>query len=70
MIVRISRGRLEPAQSALANELPRDGEASLQLALAARPRLIDYYVAIEADARVMVNVSNRDLARIIHGGGG
>jgi heme-degrading monooxygenase HmoA len=57
LIVRISRGRFDPARAARITELLREGEGALRPALAAMPGLIDYYVAIESDAGVMVNVS-------------
>jgi len=57
MIIRVSRGRFDPAQSDAIAALLREGEATLVPALRAMDGLLDYYVALDSAAGVMVNIS-------------
>ena len=57
MIVRISKGRFDPARADEVEALLRTGEATLRPAIAALGGLVHYYVAVDREQAFMTNVS-------------
>ena len=57
MVIRISKGHVEPAQLADAERLLAESERVLRGPLEVLPGLIHYYVAIDRDKGQLTNVS-------------